>query len=1405
MSKNCVSSLPRLVVVCVLSVLGLLGAAPPAWGSSNGVVISQVYGAGGNSGSTLNQDYVELFNAGTTPVSLNGYSLQYRSAASTATVSSTEVAPLPNVTMQPGTFLLFGASTPGNGTSIPVDYTLNPVLNLAGGAGQVALSNSTAALTGTCPASGNSAVVDFVGFGTTATCFEGSAPTGTLAATTAAFRKNVCVDTDNNGADFTVATAAPRNSSTAPQRCSVSASFAVNATANPSTVGLGSVTLLTASVTPGPTSTGIAVTVDLSGLGGSATQPLYDDGTHGDTTSGDNVFNYSATIGGTATGNVTLNFKATDAQLESATATTTLAIQSSNAVIAIHTIQAGAPKTAYLGQIVTTTGIVTAIRTTGFYLQARDSAQDADATTSEGIFVVTGASPSIVVGNELTVTGTVRASSASAATPATELGGTVTVQVVSTGNPLPAPVAITAALDSPTGGFAQFLKYQSMRFTVGSFITTNPTGGNLTETTETVVSNGEFYGVVSGVARPFVEPGISVLETSLPSGPTYCTVSVTTNCVPRFDGNPELMLVESTTLGGAALNVTSNQTITNLLGIVDFTTNAAEFLLDATAPGVLGTPMTYIPVPVAAANEFTVGSMNIERFYSNTPASGAVTITADAYQRRLSKVSLLLRNVQQMPDIIGMQEVGTLQTLNDISAKISADALAANQPDPRYATCLFQGNDPSGINTAFLVKTTRVTVNDCTQFGKVTMFTNSTGAQAVLNDRPPLVLHATVNATGYAPFPVTVISNHLRSLNSEDDTTSTGATVRLKREGQAEFLANLIQGYQANGEKVVALGDLNAFPFSDGYTDSLGVIKGTPTPSSQVVVGTSSTYVAPNPVLTDLDTLITDPTARYDYTFSGNAQVLDHIVVTQNLLSGVHLAYSHEDADFPLIQYNDASTPQSTSDHDGAVAFFPLLVPVQVAALTPATQDFGTINVGSSSAGTPFTLSNGGTAAITVGPVTITGDFTQTNNCGASLAGGATCTVTVSFTPAATGARNGTLTVATSANNGVALTSTLTGTAQAAPAVVTLTPATGAFGSVPVGTTSTAQVFTLANTGGTSATITSIAASTNYAQTTTCGTSLAAGAKCTVSVTFSPVVLLSSTGTLTVVTSASATALTANLTGSGSAQATLSPASATFASTVIGKPGAAQVFTLANVSGAAIALGTGAVAVSGDYTQTNNCGTSLAAGASCTVSVVFAPTASGSRTGTLTVMTAIANVVTVLTSSLTGTGQVAPDFVFTTPSQSATVVAGNAATFSLTLSAQGGYTGTLKLTCTGAPVNSTCTPGASSVAVGPTPVTVNVSISTRAVSSSGYTELVPAGLVSLVVLGICLLRRRGTVRAAGLLSLLLAAALAGTGCGGGTTSTTPTTAVTAPGTYTYTVTATDGATTHAATYVLTVQ
>ncbi|SNS75117.1 hypothetical protein SAMN05421770_102179 [Granulicella rosea] len=1389
----------RALIVFVFSIF----AVHDAFAVSNTVVISQVYGAGGNSGSNLSEDYVELFNLGTTPVSLTGWSLQYRSA--TGTGAFTSFALPSGAVIQPGQFYLVGASAAGSGAALPTpDAQLT--ISLSGTAGQIALSSSTVALTG-CPAAptADPAIVDFVGYGTTATCSEGLAPTATLTATTSASRKNVCTDTDNNAADFSVGADVPRNSATATQVCSGTATFGVSASASPTTVNVGSTTLFTARVTKGATSSGIAVTADLSTLGGSSTQPLYDDGTHGDTTAGDNVFNYLATVGSGATAGVkTVKLSATDAQAEASSATLAITVTATSAVTPIHTIQAGAPASSYLGQTVTTTGIVTALGNGGFYLEARDSAQDADPTTSEGIFVVSGTNASVVVGNELNVTGTVSVTSSSSATAATEINGTVTMTVVSTGNTLPTPVSLTAANDSPTGGFQQFLRYQSMRVLIPSFTTTAPTGGTLAETTETVTSDGTFWGVVTGVARPFVEPGISVLEPSLPSG--------TPATVPRFDGNPELIYVSSTFLGGAALNVTSNQTITNFLGIFDFTTNTAVFAPDKAAPGTLGAPMTVVVAPKPAANEFTIASMNVERFYSDTaPGNGGLTLTTPAYQGRLSKLSLLIRNVLGSPDIVGMQEMGTLSTLTALASKISTDAIAAGQTDPKYLPYLIQGNDSSGINTAFLVSPNRVTVSDVSQFGKATTFTNSTGVQAVLNDRPPLVLHAIVNIPGYTAYPVTVISNHLKALTGEDDTTSTGATVRLKKEAQAEFLANLIQGYQNNGEHVVSLGDYNAFPFNDGYVDVVGVVRGNPVAAGQSVITGTPNLVSPN--MTDLVTTITDPAQQYDYTYIGNAQSLDHILTTSNI-TGAHLFYVHEDSDFPLINYNDPTTPLNTSDHDGGVAYFPLLQSGQTstATLTPATQDFGSIAQGTASATKPIVFTNTGNTALTVTSVVATGDFAQTNNC-TTVAAGATCTVNVAFTPTTTGARTGSLTVVSSSITNRTLVTSLTGTGLSASATLALNPSTLGFASLVAGGVSTAQSITLTNTGGVAATLGTIAATGDFTQTNTCGTSVASLGNCTISVTFRPTAVGARTGTLSIPVTAPAGVgtLSASLNGTAAAQASLSAAAA-FPTTITGKTSAAQTVTLTNLSTSAITLSSASISVGTNFTQTNNCGATLAASATCTISVVFAPTSAGALTGALTVTPTIGAVSTTITTALSGTAQSAPDFALTPTSQAGSLVAGTSASTTLTLSSLGGYTGKVAIACSGAPAGSTCALSTGTLVLALNPTTnlipslnLNVVISTSKASGAGFGGLPGRSgtILMLVALGsaVLMFSNRRKLRGAALFLALLTVSVWTTGCGSGGNSAAPT----PTGSYVYTITATDGALTHTATYNLTVQ
>jgi DNA/RNA endonuclease G (NUC1) len=168
-----------------------------------GVVISQVYGGGGNSGATLKNDFIEIYNGTMADVSLAGWSVQYASSAG----SSWQVTPLSG-TLQSGHYYLVQESQGTGGTVALPTPDAPGTIAMSGTSGKVALVSSTAQLTGTCP----TAVVDFVGFGSSANCFEGTGPTATLSNTTAAIRKDGGrTETDDNKLDFATGAPTPRN------------------------------------------------------------------------------------------------------------------------------------------------------------------------------------------------------------------------------------------------------------------------------------------------------------------------------------------------------------------------------------------------------------------------------------------------------------------------------------------------------------------------------------------------------------------------------------------------------------------------------------------------------------------------------------------------------------------------------------------------------------------------------------------------------------------------------------------------------------------------------------------------------------------------------------------------------------------------------------------------------------------------------------------------------------------------------------------------------------------------------------------------------------------------------------------------------------------------------------------
>jgi hypothetical protein len=332
-----------------------------------------------------------------------------------------------------------------------------------------------------------------------------------------------------------------------------------------------------------------------------------------------------------------------------------------------------------------------------------------------------------------------------------------------------------------------------------------------------------------------------------------------------------------------------------------------------------------------------------------------------------------------------------------------------------------------------------------------------------------------------------------------------------------------------------------------------------------------------------------------------------------------------------------------TDNASGSPQQVPLSGTGTTAELTPTLLNFGTLGVGVTSAVKTVTLKNVGTTALTITSIAVTGtdagDFPKTaTTCGSSLAAAASCTVSVTFKPTTTGARSANLTFTDNAG-GSPQQVPLSGTGTTAE----LTPTSLSFGTLGVGLTSAVKTVTLKNVGTTALTITSIAITGAEAgdflkTATSCGSSLAAAASCTVSVTFKPTTTGARSANLTFTDNASGSPQQVLLSGTGTT-AELTPSSLNFGTLGVGLTSPAKTVTLKNVGTTAITITSIAVTgtEAGDFPKTGTtCGSSLAAAASCTVSVTFKPTTTGARSATLKVTDSAAG--SPQQVSLSGTG-----------------------------------------------------------------------------------------------------------------------------------------------------------------------
>lgn len=490
---------------------------------------------------------------------------------------------------------------------------------------------------------------------------------------------------------------------------------------------------------------------------------------------------------------------------------------------------------------------------------------------------------------------------------------------------------------------------------------------------------------------------------------------------------------------------------------------------------------------------------------------------------------------------------------------------------------------------------------------------------------------------------------------------------------------------------------------------------------------------------------------------------------------------------------------------------------LSAAGLTP----FGNQRVGTTSASQPVTLDNAGNAALTISNIAVTADFTQTNNCGTSVAASSSCTINVSFAPTVSGALTGSLAVTDNTNEVAGSTQTVTLSGTGTTVVLSASSPSLSFGNQSLNTTSAVQPETITNTGSAALTFTAIAATGDFAVATTgttCSTSapVAPAGTCVINVTFSPTATGSRSGSLMLTDNATGSPQTIGLSGTGTAPAvSLSSSSLTFAAQISQTTSAAQSITVTNTGTANLTFtaigvsGPFAVAASGTTCSTAN---PVAASGTCTVAVTFTPVAGGAASGSLSLTDNAPG--SPHTVTLSGTGQ---DFSFAPPSGSsstASVAPGAPANYTLSIGGQGGLSGMVNFTCLGAPSEAVCTVSPNPATAGntPTPVTVTVTTTAASVGAPRSRPLPPVPPTlpdwrGLMILALALaamswvLRRRrqlGVSRwklamASFGTGLLLTLALAGCGGGsGGGGGGTPSNPGTPAGTYSLIVTGTVG-------------
>ncbi len=594
--------------------------------------------------------------------------------------------------------------------------------------------------------------------------------------------------------------------------------------------------------------------------------------------------------------------------------------QALNSIAEIQGDKFRSPK---VGKSVKTRGVVTAVRRSGLYIQTPDEKVDNNPKTSEGIYVYTGSKnmPDVIaIGDLVEVKGIVteyRARQERYGLFLTQITKPE-IRIIGKAGKLPETTVLTKEFLKPNGNSDQLEQFEGMLVRIDELTVVAPTGGREDQKADKIVSDGVFFGVLADTPRPFREPGLDVLTALFDKLP---------RTLPIFDMNPEMLRIDSNGLNDSEpIDVATGAKIKDLQGILDYGYQRYTLLVDPRVKPTVENNMKAIAASPVGEREVTVSSFNLENFFDdkeNSVLTGKETkVSEKMFKKRLKKTSLAIRQMISMPDVLGIIEIENFEVLKKLANQLNGDAVADKQENPEYKAFLEESNDVRGIDVGFLVKTSKVNVVKTEQLaGNIKLKHKDAAAKETLFERPPMLMQVEIpDAKAGKNFAFTVIVNHFKSDCGINDVKS-GNRVQNKRRMQAEFLAKFIQDRQKENreEKIIAMGDFNAFQFNDGYNDLIGILKGKP--ERNIISPSQNVYETG--LINLVDYISVD--SRYSYVFAGSAQTLDHVLINRPMNDhATKFGFVRSNADFPKILANDENRPERVSDHDAAILYLSL-------------------------------------------------------------------------------------------------------------------------------------------------------------------------------------------------------------------------------------------------------------------------------------------------------------------------------------------------------------------------------------------------------------------------------------------------------------------------------------------------